>query len=149
SPSVRHPDYPLLIPASIARLWLNWGADSVPAPAIVACCFTLASVAAVAVGIRQLRRRLQGVLAGLVILGNVAFLLSGILQHYADVPIGFYFASALLLLAIHDSNPRSTSVTLVLAGAMAGLSAWTKNEGWMFVVALLLGRAVERQWQAG
>ena len=39
-----HPDYPLLIPGSVARIWTYTGVQSQIAPAVVAMFFTFATV---------------------------------------------------------------------------------------------------------
>ena len=61
---------------------------------------------------------------------------------YADVPLGFYFLAAFLLIAIHDRAGESKQAWLALAGTAAGMAAWTKIEGMIFVLALAAARTL-------
>jgi asparagine N-glycosylation enzyme membrane subunit Stt3 len=80
-------------------------------------------------------------LAGLVLLSTPFFIFHGISQ-YGDVPVGFFFLSTLVLLALHDRHGERTSGFAVLAGLTAGLAAWTKNEGVLFIAAFVLSGVV-------
>jgi 4-amino-4-deoxy-L-arabinose transferase-like glycosyltransferase len=74
-------------------------------------------------------------LAGLVLTGTYRFIEVGAYQ-IADVPIGFYFLAAFISLVLYDEY--QSNGLLVLTGLMAGFSAWTKNEGILFLTALIL-----------
>jgi hypothetical protein len=56
--------------------------------------------------------------------------------------VGFFFLSTLVLLALHDRHGERTSGFAVLAGLTAGLAAWTKNEGVLFIAAFVLSGVV-------
>lgn len=146
-----HVDYPLLVPATVARWWTYLGSDPLWVSAAVGIAFTAITVAAVVSGVSLQRGRNQGLLAGMVLLGTVRFLRWGAAQ-YSDVPLAFFFLTALLLLVLHDEQrrhaaaqpdePRRSPAGLIfLAGLAAGLAAWTKNEGLLFCVVLLTARA--------
>jgi polyphosphate kinase 2 (PPK2 family) len=60
------------------------------------------------------------------------FVLHGASQ-YADIPLGFFFLATLTLLCLAEASPTGRPRLLVLAGLTAGLAAWTKNEGLLFV----------------
>src|SRR6185312_14052577 len=63
----------------------------------------------------------------------------------ADTPLGFYFLATLVLLVLHDrrvSEGRPSRGLLLLAGLAAGLAAWTKNEGMLFLIAVVAVRFV-------
>jgi len=66
------------------------------------------------------------------------FIVLGTAQ-YADVPLGFFMLSTLVLVCLHESATEKGGGMLALAGTSAGLAAWTKNEGLLFLVCLLLG----------
>jgi hypothetical protein len=141
APIFRHPDYPLMLSGTIARCW-NFLADGPLWVAYgVAMGFTLATLVLLTAGVARLRGANQGWLAGLALLGSVAFLQHGA-SLYADVPLSFFFLAALLLLAIHDSEGNSSPRLLVLAGLAAASAAWTKNEGLLFLAAVLVVRAL-------
>jgi hypothetical protein len=139
SPIFQHPDYPLLIPANNARFWSYLGMDYTWTPWLLGCIFTFATVGILVASVSRLRSQSQGLLAGLVLLGMVPFLRHGTSQ-YADVPLAFFILSAVLLLAIYDASERSHWGLLALSGLAAGLAAWTKNEGLLFMFALTTSR---------
>jgi hypothetical protein len=147
SPIFRHPDYPLMLSGTIARCWNCLADDPLWVAYGVALGFTLATVVLLAAGVARLRGANQGWLAGLALLGSVAFLQHGA-SLYADVPLSFFFLAALLLLAIHDAEQKSSSRLLLLAGLAAASAAWTKNEGLLFLAAVLAVRAIAA-WRSG
>jgi hypothetical protein len=57
---------------------------------------------------------------------------------YADVPLGFFFLATLVLICMRERTAVGKNGFLSLAGIMAGLAAWTKNEGLLFLVSLLV-----------
>ena len=139
SPEFAHTDYPLLLPSSIARCWSYLGTDCPWAPWLLGTLFTFATVGVLMSAVCRLRSRSQGLLAGLVLLGMVPFLQRGALQ-YADVPLSFFFLSAVALFAHYDASQRPGRGMLVLSGLLAALAAWTKNEGALFLLVLPAAR---------
>jgi hypothetical protein len=130
-----HPDYPLLVQASVVRTWVYAGRETLSGPPGVAFMFTFTTLAVVSAGVAGLRGRIQGMLAGVVLLATPFFIFHGASQ-YGDVPVGLYFLTTVVLLALHDRHRDETSVFIRLAGFTAGLAAWTKNEGLLFLLAL-------------
>ena len=126
APIFYHPDYPLLVPSSNARLWSYLGAEATWAPWLLGVLFTFATLGVLTAGLWRLRSRSQGLLAGMVLLGMVPFLQRGAWQ-YADVPLAFYILAAVLLLLLYDAAERPQAALLVLSGLMAGLAAWTEE----------------------
>jgi hypothetical protein len=141
SPIFVHADYPLLLPCSNARSWTYLGTETQWTPWLLGCAFTFATVTLLAAGVARLRSKSHGLLAGMILLGMVPFLQRGTLQ-YADVPLAFFMLAAVLLLAIHDTTQQRGRALLMLSGMTAGLAAWTKNEGVVFLVVLWSARAV-------
>lgn len=135
--TVGHPDYPLLVPSAIARVWQYAGNHLELGQAAVAMGFTFGTVLLLAGGLRALRGAGWGWLGGLLLLGTPAFMKHGARQ-YADVPLAFYFLASIILLCLAAERPREDRLRLwLLAGLSAGLAAWTKNEGLQFVLVLL------------
>ena len=126
-----HPDYPLLMPASIARSWEFIGRETQLIPITIGLLFTLATIGIVAISISRFRGERQGLLAGLVLLGTPFLIIHGTSQ-CADVPLSFFFVACVVLLFLYAQSPAQTHF-LTLAGMAAGFSAWTKNEGILFV----------------
>jgi len=82
------PNYPPLLPSSIARAWKLTGNDPTLGPVLVAGLFTFATVGVLTSAVSALRGRGQGALAGIVLLGSGMVVWQGAMQ-YADVPLGF------------------------------------------------------------
>ncbi len=131
-----HPDYPLLLPASIAHFWAYLGKDSEQVSAIVGSAFAFSTIALLVGTLLVLRGRLQAQLAGLVLMGTPFFLKEAASQ-YADIPLAFFFLATFSLLALRERVACSGSAGLALAGFTAGLAAWTKNEGLLFLCSFL------------
>jgi hypothetical protein len=140
-----HPDYPLLIPAAIAHFWSYLGYEDRNVPGVIGLLFTFSTVGLLYSSLRILRGRTVAKLGSLVLLTTPSFIETGTTQ-YADVPLAFFFLAAIALLCLYDTGFRTGGVSpkglLVLAGLGSGFAAWTKNEGLLFLFAMLVGRAV-------
>ena len=110
------PDYPLLVPASVAG------------------CLALLYAAVAAV-----RGRGQGAIAGLALAATPWFVHLGSAQ-VADIPLSFYMLAAVALLVLYDAGGGADRRWVVLAGLVAGLAGWAKNEGCLFVAVLFVVR---------
>jgi hypothetical protein len=141
SPLIAHPDYPLLIPATVARFWAYLGFETVLVPALVAGFFTFGTVILITSAFSVIEQRDHGLLAGLFLLGTGFFIKHGSAQ-YADVPLGFFALSTILILALSDRMSPTNSRLAAMAGIMASMAAWTKNEGFLFIVAVVVARSV-------
>jgi hypothetical protein len=133
------PDYPLLIPTALAASWTLLGKESLVVPALVAMLFTLATIGIATCSVAALRGKTQGFLCGLILMGT-AFLTTHGADQYSDIPIAFFFLATLALIHLQDGVANSDFKFLILAGLTAGLSAWTKNEGALFLIAVLVSR---------
>jgi hypothetical protein len=135
-----HPDYPLLLPAFIARTWKLAHRETRVVPVATACFFSLGTVGLTLASVSMLRGACQGLLAGLVLAATPALYVQA--TQYADVPIAFFMLAALAM-ADHFNVPG----LVVLAGASAALAAWTKNEGLLWFVATVLALLTVDRWQ--
>src|SRR5262249_55906959 len=129
----------LLIPTTIAALWTLVGRETIAIPPLIAGLFTLASIGIVTSSLSVLRTRSQGLLAGLIVACTPYFITHGANQ-YTDIPIGFFFLATFVFLHLYDRFEESGNGFLILAGITTGLSAWTKNEGLLFMVAVVVAR---------
>jgi hypothetical protein len=84
------PDYPLLLPASIARVWAYAGHESTLGPALIAIVFGIASVTLV---VTTLEGRLRWI-AGMLMLGASTFL-TQVPSQCADVPLACFIVATL------------------------------------------------------
>lgn len=142
-----HADYPFLLPDTVVRFWSYAGRETIIAAPLAAFLFTFATIGLLVISLSFLRGRTQGLIGGLFILSTPFFISHGASQ-YADVPFGFYVLAAIALVNISDEFAGANRGLLALAGLMAGLAAWTKNEGLLFLVSLVVGLIVIELWRA-
>ena len=137
-----HPDYPLLLPLTLARLWRYAGSAAWAVPQAVATATTLLAVLIIAGGVAALRGVAVGCVAGLLLLCSL-FLIDHGGSQYADLPLIAATLAALVSLAWWLERGHPTGVGggwLVVLGLTAGAAAWTKNEG--LVTAAAIGLVV-------
>lgn len=127
-----HADYPLLIPASVARGWAFVGQDGAFVSGLLSGSFGLATVGLLVAAVGRLRQPLVGIVGGLVLLGTPFFVTFASNEH-ADIPLGFFLLATVVLMALGQRQPEVRGFP-VLAGLCAGLAAWTKNEGLLFAL---------------
>ena len=141
-----HPDYPVLLPSIVAHWWQWLGGELQQAPAALGALFTAAVPLALFCSLARLASVPAALLASTVFLVSGSYLAHGASQ-YADVPLSAYFLLSLAFYAFYDLAPGEASGWAELAGLCAGLAAWTKNEGLLFLVALAAGRLVSFGWR--
>lgn len=139
-----HADYPMLVPMSVARLWLYGGTETVAAPIAFGGFMAAATVIVAMLGAADARGWARGALAGAVILACPSFVRYSAAQ-CADVALGFYLLCAFVLWSRAADEPRQP-VYWVLAGTAAALAGWTKNEGLAGFGLFVLAVACERWW---
>jgi hypothetical protein len=130
-----HPDYPLLLPASVARVWAYAGHESILGPALISTTFGTASVALVVTALDGRRAWV----AGTLMLGAHLFL-TQVAAQCADVPLACFIVATLAVAfgnVFRIPGPGSR-VPAVVAGATSAMAAWTKNEGLVFALLMLL-----------
>jgi len=133
-----HPDYPLLLPGLVALCWKMVGQDSTAAPVAIAFLFALGTVAVLTGVIGVLRGKTQALVGGTLLLGTAGFIALSAAE-YGDVPLSFYILATLALLSLQDRHPEDLRFS-ALAGLMAGFAAWTRNEGSLFLAAVIVAR---------
>jgi hypothetical protein len=134
------PGYPMLTPGAVAYCWFFAGNETLLASIAVGFLFTIAIVGLLVSSLFLLRSGSQGLIAGIVLLCSPQFISQASTQ-YADVPVASFYLGAILLLCLHDAV-RSHAGWLVMSGMMTGMAAWTKNEGLLFALVLVLVRFV-------
>lgn len=136
-----HPDYPLLLPGTLAWGWHLAGKEFLLwAPAVDFVFFVSLSLFVVWY-LGTAVSWISGFLAGGYLLSVPVYRFWSTTQ-YADIPLAYFFttAAALLVLAL-----RTREIKLFFfSGLLAGLSAWTKNEGLFYLgwLGLLLAVAL-------
>jgi hypothetical protein len=142
-------DYPLLLPASVVRAWMYAGGETLLAPALLAWLFTAATIGLMTAAVAALCGRSHGYVAGIVLLGYTVLILHANSQ-VAEAPVMLLYLAALASIALYNgAQPQTHRGALVVAGLAAGLAAWTKNEGLLFLLALGIAHAVSVLYSAG
>jgi hypothetical protein len=117
------------------------GVESEYAPMLIGAGFTFGIIGLMVVSVHALRGPNRAALAGLMLLSSPAFHVHGATQA-SDFPVAFFILGTFALLMLSESDTGRRNAYIALAGVFAGLSAWTKNEGFLFIVALVVARGV-------
>jgi len=132
-----HPDYPLLLPVSVFRAWHLFGKDAVTIPILVAGFYTYGSIILVWSAVALLRGPNQGYLAAIMMLLSTKLIKVGAHQ-YSDLPLAFYILSTIILFSLKQRYPAAALRMMYLAGLTTSCAFWTKNEGVVFGVFVVL-----------
>ncbi|PWH18584.1 MAG: hypothetical protein DDG60_00250 [Anaerolineae bacterium] len=139
-----HYDYPALYSLNVAATWCVLGSDSTRAP----IAFTFLGIFAIPVALWAAVARHKGYaqskLAALIALLTPSFGLT--IGQYADVFVALYILLTGIFLSLYQHHHQRRF--LLLAGLFAGLSAWTKNEGMLFLLSsgiIVAGLTLPRQ----
>ncbi|HZL55489.1 MAG TPA: hypothetical protein VFC21_00305 [Bryobacteraceae bacterium] len=126
-----HPEYPMLLPAFVARGWVMSG-DTAPAvPVVTAFLFYSALIAMFVGAVAMLRGTTAAMIGGMVLLSTPSLSFWAVSQ-YADIPLASLILGTLALLFL---APGANA--LAWAGVCAGLAAWMKQEGTPFAFAIV------------
>lgn len=137
-----HTDYPLLVPLLVTRAWIYAGSEAALAPPVLGGVFTFATVGVLFGTLVSLRGGAQATVAALALLGTPYLIYQGA-QQTADLPLAFFMLTALAALAMRGADDGAGLARL--AGFAAGAAAWTKNEGILFALLLLVAHALFRR----
>jgi len=136
-----HTDYPLLLPLNVARLWVYGGTPDTATSALLSICFALLAMALVFGAIAMARGRPTAFLACYALLATPQLMAQSVWQ-IADIPLASYLAISLGLVLAAARRPVDSASLLFAAGLAAGAGAWTKNEGLLFAIAILISIAM-------
>ena len=133
------PGHPVLVSLSVARLWAYAGAELTAVPALLSGVYG-ATALAVVMGALNVNRTRAWV-AGSVLIAPFAFS-HLVAAQTADLPVSMLVVASLAMLRQDDPrvwrDPHWARSALLLAGLLASLAVWTKNEGAVFVAASAL-----------
>jgi hypothetical protein len=133
-----HPDYPLLLPLSVSRLWTMTGGVPAVVPQALGVC-AAAIVAVLLVGaVWALRGPMSAAVAATGLLVLPPFLAASASQ-LADVPLACCYVATLVALSMGAHG--APGKWFALAGSSAGAAMWTKSEGMLFFACALLSLA--------
>jgi hypothetical protein len=134
SNEISHPDYPILVPLAISRIWTHKGFFSLFDPVMVAFIFFTSIILVEYGAISILKTSYQGKLAVILLTATPFFVIDSA-GLCADIPLAFYFITFCILYTLAQEF-RSRKL-LVISGISLGLSTWTKNEGLLFSLGAL------------
>ena len=134
-----HPDYPLLLPASIAHFWTYLGHQNQIVPSVIGLAFAFSTLGLLYSSLAQLRGHNVAML-GFITLASTPFFIEQAASQYADVPLSFFFLASITLISLYDQASRDSAARgfLLLSGLAIGFAAWTKNEGVLFLFAAVI-----------
>jgi len=132
-----HTDYPLFIPLCIVRSWKYLNNDAAAVPAVFSLVFMLLSIGVLYSSVAVMRTRIEGFIAAITLMGTFVFLGYGPAQ-YADIPFGVFLLISVALLSFSENSPELNKRFIFLAGLSAGFAAWTKNEGILLFISIVL-----------
>lgn len=134
-----HVDYPLLQTGYIALCWISLKADTVWVPILIAFLFTFCTIGLLSYSVKHFSNKINGLIAGLIMLCTPFYMFMGDAQ-YADNTVGYFYLATIVLLTFARMEMRLRPVLYVLTGVAAGFSAWSKNEGLLFIVCLFMSQ---------
>jgi hypothetical protein len=137
------PDYPLLVTGSVFRIWSLIGADHIIAPIVIAGILAVGSILVVFSGLTFLKGPNQGCLAAVFLLMTTQFMNVATYQ-YGDAPLAFFLLCTIVLFSLEDHFPDLSDRLLILAGLSTACAAWTKNEGVLFLLLIVVIRFLSR-----
>jgi hypothetical protein len=133
-----NPDYPLLIPAALRRLWAYAGGETVAGPMLFAASFWAAGLLILGATVSVARGVVTGCIAALVLLATGYWhWVAG--AQYADVPLACALTGAVAVLVLAERGAVQHDRAVVLAGLLCGFAGWTKNEGMLAALAVSAG----------
>lgn len=141
-PELVHNDYPLLQPLIVARGWSLVGHASTAVPRVVAFLCAGLTLGLLTVTLKRLRGIVPACLGVLAVLAfpsaasPLPLLLEQASSQYADTTLACFLLASFCCLAGSLAGRAQPPLSLALAGAFAGLTAWTKNEGKLLALVL-------------
>ncbi len=143
-----HADYPLFLAMNIAGSWDTLGSETPHVPMVQSALFAVACVGLAVTALARTKSIGQAAL-GLIVFWGTPVVVNEGARELADLPLAYFFLATAVLIYLYILERRAG--LLVLAGVAAGLAAWVKNEGSVFViagaVALTLAFLREKPWR--
>jgi len=135
--AVAHPDYPLLLPCTVARIW-SWGGEiDLRGPQLLSVIWGVWSLVVLYSMVSWLRSSLTAAILGLAYLTYQPLLFWSAAQ-YADLPLVCLMLLAWGMLTAVRQFPDHARNFACLAGFFAGSAAWCKNEGIVFLLLIFI-----------
>ena len=134
-----HADYPLFLAMNIASGWDTLGNETPRVPMIQSALFAVACAGLLVSALACTKSVGQAALGLVIFWGTPAVVNEGA-RELADLPLAYFFLATGILIYLYVVHRKPG--LLVLAGLTAGLAAWMKNEGSVFVIAAAVSLAI-------
>lgn len=131
-----HVDYPMLTSANVARAWQILRQETTRVPIVQSGLFTTSLLGLVLAALFTFRGLGQAALGSISLLA-IPWITYFAPSQNAETALAYFYLSVCALLVLYARYRRANF--LVLAGLMAGLSTWVKNEGLVFLLATAIG----------
>lgn len=129
-----HPEYPVLLSSYLGWAWRLTGSDAPGVPQGAAFAFLLSLTGLVGAGLSLLRRSSLGLMAVPVLLSPIV-MVTVPASLYADLPMGVLSFSCAVVLLLGVSRTGDTRL-FAIAGVLAAMCAWMKEEGLLHLLVL-------------
>lgn len=129
-----HLDYPLLLPMINLRGVILNQCENAFVSVFTSFMFMIATVGLLITSLSELKNKTSALLAGIFLIASPFFILESSGQT-ADVPFSFFILATFVSFFLAEKNNQPK--LFALAGLSAGLSVWCKNEGALFIGAIL------------
>jgi hypothetical protein len=127
-----HADYPLFLAMNIASGWDTLGSETPRVPMVQSALFAVACAGLMISALASSKSVGQAALGLIILWGTPAVVNEGA-RELADLPLAYFFLATAVLIYLFVLHRKPG--LLVLAGMTAGLAAWVKNEGSVFIIA--------------
>jgi hypothetical protein len=134
-----HADYPLFLAMNIAAGWDTLGSETPHVPMVQSAIFAVACAGLLVTALAATKSMGQAALGLILFWGTPAVVNEGA-RELADLPLAYFFLATGILIYLYVLYRKPGLI--VLAGLTAGLAAWMKNEGSVFVIATAAALAV-------
>lgn len=130
-----HPDYPLLLPASLAAQYCLYGGEHLAIPQATGLLFSLAVGASLFLAVARVASLPAAAAATALLWTTPSFWRWGFSQ-YADLPLAYLLLLATMALGSQLAEREEQRLPATLTGLCLGLLTWIKNEGLVLTVIL-------------
>ena len=124
---------------NIASGWDTLGNETPRVPMVQSAIFAVACAGLLVSGLAATRTAGQAALGLIIFWGTPAVVNEGA-RELADLPLAYFFLATGILIYLYVLYRKPGLLTL--AGLTAGLAAWMKNEGSVFVIATAAAVAI-------
>jgi hypothetical protein len=127
----------MMTPAMIVFGWKILGNDTRLIPLILGGIFTFGTATVLFATLWHLKNYYIAILGTLILIFSNPFIQQGALQ-YADIPLAYYYICVISLSLVANKKIINDQRLFILIGILLGFCAWTKNEGFIFILSYII-----------